>query len=78
MAGHWHVRDGGRVPRKKRFENRGAGKGVKERLDRATLARLYVDEGLSQAQIARGHGCSHQFISLLLTEYGIARPSKAE
>lgn len=62
------------VLRKKRFENRGAGKGVKDRLDRATLSFLYVDEGLSQSDIARRYGCTRQFISLLLHEYGIARP----
>ena len=62
------------MPRKKRFENRGAGKGVKERLDRVTLSYLYVDEGLSQSEIARRYGCTRQFISLLLIEYGVARP----
>jgi hypothetical protein len=62
------------LPRKKRFENRGAGKGVKEQLDRSTLSYLYVDEGHSQSDIARRYGCTRQFISLLLQEYGIARP----
>ena len=67
-------------PRKKRFENRGAGKGIKDQLDRSTLSRLYVDEHLSQADIARRYGCSHQYISVLLMEYGITRspPGKAE
>jgi DNA-binding transcriptional regulator LsrR (DeoR family) len=62
------------MPRKSRFENKGAGKGVKDQLDRALLAHLYVDEGLSQQDIALRYGCTHQFISLLIKEYGIARP----
>lgn len=66
------------MTRKKRFENKGAGKGVKEQLDRAVLSYLYVDEGLSQAEIARRFGCTRQFISLLLSEYRIARPRSPE
>jgi DNA-binding transcriptional regulator LsrR (DeoR family) len=62
------------MPRKQRFENKGAGKGVKHQLDRATLSYLYVDEGLSQAEIARRYGCTRQFISLLLAEHSIVRP----
>lgn len=57
--------------RKERFRNVGAGKGVKEKLDRETLRSLYVIEGLSQAEIARRHGCSPQFISQLVREYGL-------
>lgn len=64
------------MTRKQRFENRGAGKGVKEQLDRPVLAHLYVDEGLSQSEIAQRYGCSRQFISLLLAEYGIGRPRR--
>jgi DNA-binding transcriptional regulator LsrR (DeoR family) len=59
------------VPRKERFRNVGAGKGVKDSLDRETLQRLYVDEDLSQAEIARRYGCSPQYISLLLHEYNL-------
>jgi hypothetical protein len=64
------------VPRKERFRNVGAGKGVKEALDPATLRRLYLDQGLTQARIARDHGCSPQFVSLLLAEYGISKPGR--
>lgn len=66
------------MTRKPRFENKGAGKGVKQQLDRATLSYLYVDEGLSQAEIARRYGCTRQFISLLLAEHGIARPNSPD
>jgi hypothetical protein len=60
--------------RKVRFRNVGAGRGVKDRLDTETLRRLYVEEGLTQSEIARRHECSAQFVSLLLREYGIRRP----
>jgi hypothetical protein len=59
------------VPRKQRFKNDGAGKGIKHRLDTCVLRRLYVTNGRTQASIAREYGCSPQFISLLLAEYGI-------
>jgi DNA-binding transcriptional regulator LsrR (DeoR family) len=57
------------LPRKERFRNVGAGKGVKGALDRETLRRLYLEEDLSQAEIARRYGCSPQFVSQLLHEY---------
>lgn len=57
--------------RKQRFKNVGAGKGVKALLNPATLRRLYVDEKLSQAAIARQYGCTPQYVSLLLHEYGL-------
>ena len=60
--------------RKQRFRNVGAGKGIKERLDAETLGRLYVDERLSQTEIARRFGCTPQFVSLLVREYGLRRP----
>lgn len=66
------------MTRKQRFENKGAGRGIKQQLDRATLSHLYVDEGLSQAEIADRYGCTRQFISLLLAEHGIARPSSTK
>jgi hypothetical protein len=62
------------MPRKERFRNVGAGKGVKDRLDPATLRHLLMDLGLTQAAIAREYHCSPQFISLLLREYGL-RPA---
>ncbi len=63
------------MPRKERFQNVGAGKGVKEQLDAKALAGLYIEEELSQAEIARRFGCSPQFISQLVAEYGLKRPS---
>lgn len=63
------------MPRKERFRNVGAGKGVKETLDAATLRDLYVQQRLTQREIARRYGCTPQFVSLLVHEYGIARPS---
>lgn len=57
------------VPRKPRFRNVGAGKGVKAALDPETLRRLYCEEDLPQAEIARRYGCTPQFISQLLHEY---------
>lgn len=62
------------MPRKERFRNVGAGKGVKQQLDPATLGRLYLDDGLTQTAIAQRYGCTPQFISLLLAEYGISSP----
>lgn len=59
------------MPRKQRFRNVGAGKGVKDALDRETLRRLYVEEDLSQAEIARRYDCSPQFISQLLHQYDL-------
>jgi DNA-binding transcriptional regulator LsrR (DeoR family) len=61
------------MPRKPRFRNTGSGKGIKEQLDAATLRRLYLDEKLTQAQIADRYGCTPQFVSLLLREHGIRR-----
>jgi len=57
--------------RKQRFRNVGAGKGVKAELDRTTLSRLYLHEGLTLAVIAERYGCTPQFVSLLLREYGL-------
>lgn len=61
------------MPRKERFRNVGAGKGIKQQLDASTLRKLYHDEGLTQAEIGRRYACTRQFISLLLREYGIPR-----
>lgn len=61
------------VPRKERFRNVGAGKGIKAQLDPATLHALYITERLTQADIARRYGCTPQFVSLLVREYGLER-----
>jgi len=61
------------MPRKSRFVNAGARKGIKEQLDPETLADLYLGQRLTQSQIADRYGCSPQFVSLLLQEYGLSR-----
>ena len=63
------------MTRKQRFQNVGAGKGVKEQLDRAALEQLYVRERLTQAQIALRFNCSPQFVSRLLREHDIRKPT---
>lgn len=62
------------MTRKERFRNKGAGRGVKDRLDPITLGALYCEQHLSQAEIARRYECTPQFVSLLLREYRITRP----
>ena len=69
---------GGYMARKPRFRNVGAGKGIKAQLDAATLEDLYVHRSLTQAEIARHFGCSPQFISQLVHEYGFSRSPRAE
>ncbi|GAC1641214.1 MAG: hypothetical protein NVS4B2_30710 [Chloroflexota bacterium] len=64
------------MPRKPRFRNIGAGKGVKEQLTAKRLHKLYVDDGLTQSAIAKQFGCTPQFVSLLLAEYGLRTPRK--
>lgn len=59
------------MTRKRRFRNVGAGKGVKKQLDATILAELYLERGLTQAEIAYRYGCTRQFVSLLLSEYGL-------
>ncbi len=66
------------MPRKPRFENVGAGKGVKRLLDAETLRRLYCDERLTQTQIAQRYDCTPQFVSLLVREYGLKRSPLSE
>jgi len=61
--------------RKARFRNVGAGKGVKQALDAETLQRLYIEDGRTQAAIAKEFGCTPQFVSLLAHEYNLQRPS---
>lgn len=62
------------MPRKERFRNVGAGKGIKQQLDPDRLQRLYVKERQTLKQIANDYGCTPQFVSLLVKEYGIRRP----
>jgi hypothetical protein len=64
------------MPRKERFRNIGAGKGIKEQLDAATLRRLYLEERLTQTQIADRYGCTPQFVSVLLCDHGIRRSQR--
>jgi hypothetical protein len=67
------------VTRKPRFRNVGAGKGVKEQLTEPALRRLYVEQRLTQSAIARRFGCTPQFVSLLVAEYGLQRsPGREE
>jgi hypothetical protein len=67
------------MPRKPRFRNTGNSRGIKESLDPDTLAHLYREERLTQTQIARTYGCTPQYVSLLLHEYGIERrPTRGE
>ncbi len=61
------------MPRKERFRNVGAGKGIKEKLDPKTLHSLYCEQRLTQTEIARHYGCTPQFISRLVHEYGLLR-----
>jgi hypothetical protein len=56
--------------RKPRNRNVGAGKGVKARLDAETLHAL-LSEGRTQRSIAEQFGCTPQFVSLLVHEYGL-------
>jgi len=63
------------MTRKVRFRNVGAGKGVKEQLSEKLLRSLYLEQGLTQSEIARRYGCTAQFISILLHEHGITRGS---
>jgi transcriptional regulator len=62
--------------RKPRYRNVGAGKGIKSRLDPDVL-QLLLDQGQTQAEIAADHGCTQQFISVLVREYDLkASPSR--
>jgi hypothetical protein len=56
--------------RKPRNRNVGAGKGVKSRLDPDTLEAL-LRASRSQRSIAEEYGCTPQFVSLLVHEYGL-------
>ncbi|MGI8968360.1 MAG: hypothetical protein ACR2GA_04565 [Chloroflexota bacterium] len=65
------------MPRKTRYRNTGAGKGIKDQLNPALLLDLYCEQRLTQAEIARRFGCTPQFVSLLLREYDIKRKPRA-
>jgi hypothetical protein len=56
--------------RKPRYRNVGAGKGIKERLDHETLEALLAKRR-TQRSIAEEFGCTPQFVSLLVHEYGL-------
>jgi transcriptional regulator of aromatic amino acid metabolism len=49
---------------------------LKERLDRATLEKLYNQAGLSTVQLAQRFGTSSPQILKLMDEYGIPRRSR--
>lgn len=73
LLGDSLVRAARLLNRKTRFRNVGAGKGVKALLDAPALRRLYVEEGLSQRDIASRYDCSRQYVSALLRAHGISR-----
>ena len=52
------------------------GPSLKERLDKATLIRLYEVSGLSSLTIAERYGVQPSSILLLMEEYGIPRRSR--
>ena len=46
---------------------------LKERLDRVTLERLYIQVGLTAAQIASRYSSHTSTVLKLMSEYGIPR-----
>ena len=52
------------------------GPSLKERLDKATLVRLYDFSGLSTVQIAERYGTKSPQILKLMEDYGIPRRSR--
>ena len=52
------------------------GPSLKERLDKATLVRLYDFAGLSTVQIAERYGTKSPQILKLMEDYGIPRRSR--
>jgi len=52
------------------------GPSLKERLDKATLERLYNQSGLSTMQIAQRYGSHSPAVLKLMDEYGIPRRSR--
>jgi hypothetical protein len=49
---------------------------LRERLDKATLEKLYVDAGLSTVVIATRYGRTSPAVLKLMDEYGIPRRSR--
>jgi hypothetical protein len=52
------------------------GPSLRERLDKATLEKLYNQSGLSTVQIASRYGSNSPTILKLMNEYGIPRRSR--
>ena len=49
---------------------------LRERLDKATLEKLYVEAGLSTVVIASRYGSNSATVLKLMSEYGIPRRSR--
>jgi hypothetical protein len=49
---------------------------LRERLDKATLERLYDDQGLTTVQIAHRYGSFSSNVIVLMEKYGIPRRSQ--
>jgi hypothetical protein len=52
------------------------GPSLKERVDKATLERLYNQSGLSTVQIAQRYASNSPAVLKLMDEYGIPRRSR--
>jgi hypothetical protein len=52
------------------------GASLKQRVDKATLERLYNQSALSTAQIAQRYGSNSPAVLKLMDEYGIPRRSR--
>jgi hypothetical protein len=52
------------------------GPSLRERLDKATLEKLYIRSGLSTVQIGSRYGSKSPAILKLMDEYGIPRRSR--
>jgi hypothetical protein len=52
------------------------GPSLKQRLDKATLERLYNQAGLSKVQIARRYGSNSPAVLRLMDDCGIPRRSR--
>ena len=52
------------------------GPSLRERLDKATLEKLYHEAGLSTVTIATRYGSNSPAVLKLMDEYGLARRSR--